>query len=692
MLSTILIAVALCIYFPIAWSEGPILQWNLSASTRDKKPLIVLNDIVGEARRGKVHAILGPSGSGKTSLLLAISGTVPSGSLQLFGTLASLGDSDIESIFVAQQDLLFAQLSVAETLDTAVSLKTAADYTAKDRREIVDEMILSLSLKKVRGTKVGDAKTRGLSGGEKKRLAVGNELIASRLNRLNADFSGSDARDVIIFADEVTSGLDSFQAQSVMSLLKDLASNANHTIIVTIHQPRSSVYAMFDDVTLLSEGKIMYTGARDGMVTHFTKLGFPCPPRTNPAEFYLDMVSPDFSSPSAEKASHLRIQTFAEEFRKVYRKTPLSSATVPSDGPDRSVLVPQRRRSILHRIRALACRFSTLFLRSWRQVTRDKALNIARTASSLFSALLFGAIYWKLGKGAGTVPDRLGLLQVAAVNTAMTSLIKATTSFVQEKLIINRERRSGSYSVFPYFVAKLLAEAPLAAVFPCLAGGIIYKLCGLNNEPGRFGRFLTILTVESFASSALGMLVGSFATSVESAVAVAPSVMVIFIVFGGLYVVNAPTWLSWVPKTSLIRWAYEGLAVNELQGLALVPEAKFGPKSVTRGDEVLESMGLRSTVKQALLAQATIILVNYVATYLSLVFQRPKFEKLQPPGKKGKAPDFEVVAKVLEQAVGGEGETEEGGEDRGHASKGPATSTKKSRPEAAAPRLHMMTK
>ena len=72
----------------------------------------------------------------------------------------------------------------------------------------------------------------------------------------------------------------------------------------------------------------------------------------------------------------------------------------------------------------------TLLVRAWRTVCRDKALNIARFASSTFSALLFGAIYFKLGKGRAQCGP-LGLLQVA-VNTAMTSLIKATTSFVQE--------------------------------------------------------------------------------------------------------------------------------------------------------------------------------------------------------------------------------------------------------------------
>ena len=131
-----------------------------------------------------------------------------------------------------------------------------------------------------------------------------------------------------------------------------------------------------------------------------------------------------------------------------------------------------------------------------------------------------------------------------------------------EKLIIQRERRSGLYPVFPYLLSKLLAEIPFSAFFPCMAGTIIYKLCGLNPAPGRFLKFLSILVVESIASTAFGMSIGSLVATPEAGIAVGPAVMVIFIVFGGLYVVNAPSYLSWVPNTSLIRWAYEALCIN----------------------------------------------------------------------------------------------------------------------------------
>lgn len=105
-----------------------------------------------------------------------------------------------------------------------------------------------------------------------------------------------------------------------------------------------------------------------------------------------------------------------------------------------------------------------------------------------------------------------------------------------------------------------------------------------------------------------------------------------------------------MPKTSLIRWAYEALAVNELEGLALTPEAPTGPRSMTSGDQALESMGIRSSIRQAMLAQAIIIAANYLLTFASLVCQRPAFEKLEPPEDDEGGGEKERGAEMVEEA------------------------------------------
>jgi ABC-type multidrug transport system ATPase subunit len=278
------------------------LVWNVTASTQSRNKKI-LSNVKGSARIGKFHAIIGPSGSGKTTLLNILANNVPKKSLTLEGQVLSL--PSVEPIFVEQESLLFPQLTVLETLHTSVALKVDIDQASKD--DLVEKAILDLGLKKVRESKVGDIKTRGISGGEKKRLCIGNECIGSSIG-----IEGT--HNSVIFADEPTSGLDTYQAQRVIELLKDLATTSGCTIVSSLHQPRLSIFAMFDDITLLSEGLCMYTGPALEMATHFRSCGYNCPYNINPAEYCVDLVSVDYSSPDEEIKSKQRIQKLAQIF------------------------------------------------------------------------------------------------------------------------------------------------------------------------------------------------------------------------------------------------------------------------------------------------------------------------------------------------------------------------------------------
>jgi hypothetical protein len=123
----------------------------------------------------------------------------------------------------------------------------------------------------------------------------------------------SDAERLCARQDEPTSGLDAFNAQSVMSSLKLLASTGR-AIVACIHQPRSGITALFDALLLLSEGRVMFSGAAPACLAFLGRCGFACPEHTNPADFYLDVVSVSFSSPEAETASRARVALLADAY------------------------------------------------------------------------------------------------------------------------------------------------------------------------------------------------------------------------------------------------------------------------------------------------------------------------------------------------------------------------------------------
>lgn len=471
-----------------------------------------ISRVSGVARAGRLTAIMGPSGGGKTTLLHVLAGQLAAGAgVRASGRVGATvaGSPGVAAprprvAFVRQDDAFFSMLTVAETVDMAARLRAPDEEGAAAEAE---GLVRALGLAASSSARVGGPRARGLSGGERKRLAIACELVGS---------------PPVLFADEPTSGLDAFAAGRVVAALKALAT-AGRTVVASVHQPRSSAFAQFDDLILLSGGRIVYSGPAADAVAHFAALGHACPPATNPAEFLADLVAVDHASPEAAASSTARVEALAAAW-----------AARQDEGGALAVAATPTTSAVAHLPRApLATQARLLLTRAWRQATRDRAATVARAASSLSSALIFGSIFWRLPRTQASIQDRLGLLQVASINAAMSALVKTLAVFPLERRVVERERARGGYGAAPYFVSKLLAEFPLGAAFPLMFGAAVYPACGLNPRPARVARFLGALTLESFSATALGLAVGAGAPSPEAAAALGPAIMVVFIVFGG---------------------------------------------------------------------------------------------------------------------------------------------------------------
>ncbi|KAL6969919.1 ABC transporter G member 7, variant 3 [Sarracenia purpurea var. burkii] len=545
------------------------LRWsNITCSISEKSSTAVrflLRDVTGEAKPGRLLAIMGPSGSGKTTLLNVLAGQiVASPRLHLSGLLEVNGrpisNRSYKFAYVRQEDLFFSQLTVRETLCLAAELQREEIYSVEERDEYVNNLLFKLGLVSCADSRVGDAKVRGISGGEKKRLALACELIAS---------------PSVIFVDEPTTGLDAFQAEKVMETLRQLAQDG-HTVICSIHQPRGSVYGKFDDIVLLTEGALVYAGpAHNEPLAYFSKLGYCCPDHVNPAEFLADLISIDYSSADSVYSSQKRINSLVESFSlqssSILYATPLVGRDISKSNMN------LRKKTIVTKKGGWWRQFCLLLKRAWMQASRDGPTNKVRARMSIASAIIFGSVFWRMGRSQTSIQDRMGLLQVAAINTAMASLTKTGGIFPKERAIVDRERAKGSYALGPYLLSKLLAEIPIGTAFPLLFGTILYPMARLHPTVSRFGKFCGIVTVEAFAASAMGLTVGAMVPTTEAAMALGPSLMTVFIVFGGYYVnaENTPIIFRWIPRVSLIRWAFQGLCINEFSGLQFDHQHSF---------------------------------------------------------------------------------------------------------------------
>ncbi|XBI14763.1 ABC transporter G family member 7 [Aegilops tauschii subsp. strangulata] len=581
----------------------------------------LLSNLSGEAKPGRLLALMGPSGSGKTTLLNVLAGQLAaSPSLHLSGFLyvngQPMSQGGYKIAYVRQEDIFFSQLTVRETLSLAAELQLPDTMSPERKEKYVNDLLFRLGLVNSADSIVGDAKVRGISGGEKKRLSLACELIAS---------------PSVIFADEPTTGLDAFQAEKVMETLRQLAEDG-HTVICSIHQPRGSVYSKFDDIVLLSEGEVVYMGpAKEEPLKYFASLGYQCPDHENPAEFLADLISTDYSSAESVQSSQKRIENLIDEFTNKVLITEFNSPVTQSEGSEFSTKLAQK--STRKQRRGWWRQFRLLFKRAWMQAFRDGPTNKVRARMSVASAIIFGSVFWRMGKTQTSIQDRMGLLQVAAINTAMAALTKTVGVFPKERAIVDRERAKGSYALGPYLSSKLLAEIPIGAAFPLIFGSILYPMAKLHPTISRFAKFCGIVTVESFAASAMGLTVGAIAPTTEAAMALGPSLMTVFIVFGGYYVNpdNTPVIFRWIPKASLIRWAFQGLCINEFKGLQFEHQHSY---DVQTGEQALERFSLGGIrIADTLAAQGRILMFWYWLTYLLLKKNKPRYQQLLPPSE-----------------------------------------------------------
>lgn len=169
----------------LAPADAVTLEWSQLTCTLSNKQgsRDLLKNVHGIAKPGRLVAICGPSGSGKTTLLHALSAQLPyNANITLSGYITANGclmpAAAVSTGFVAQEDLFFSQMTVRETLNLAAELRLRAHTPPEERTALVEGVISRLGLAKSADTPIGDAKTRGLSGGEKKRLSIAVELIA----------------------------------------------------------------------------------------------------------------------------------------------------------------------------------------------------------------------------------------------------------------------------------------------------------------------------------------------------------------------------------------------------------------------------------------------------------------------------------------------------------------------------------
>eukprot|EP00933_Yihiella_yeosuensis_P051158 TRINITY_DN49013_c0_g1_i1.p1 TRINITY_DN49013_c0_g1~~TRINITY_DN49013_c0_g1_i1.p1 ORF type:complete len:855 (-),score=156.14 TRINITY_DN49013_c0_g1_i1:166-2649(-) len=245
----------------------------------------VLQGVTGEFKAGKICAIMGPSGAGKTTFMNALCGKAYYGEVtgQVYINEEEATISDFKPCigFVPQDDIVHEVLTVGEQIQVAALLRGETGTGNRLAKAITEDVLGILQIDHIRNVVVGSVEHRGISGGQRKRVNIGLELAAD---------------PTVLFLDEPTSGLDSTSSLTIANSLKKLG-ELGMTSIMVIHQPRYSLFTLFDEVLLLGKGgRTVYMGPSLGAVPYFQRLGFMIPANENPADWLMDLISGEIPS------------------------------------------------------------------------------------------------------------------------------------------------------------------------------------------------------------------------------------------------------------------------------------------------------------------------------------------------------------------------------------------------------------
>ncbi|NXM51686.1 ABCG2 protein, partial [Gymnorhina tibicen] len=608
--------------------------------TADKE---VLRDVNGVMKPG-LNAILGPTGSGKSSLLDILAARKDphglSGDILINGA-PQPANFKCTSGYVVQDDVVMGTLTVRENLKFSAALRLPKSVKEREKNERVNQIIKELGLSKVADSKVGTQFSRGVSGGERKRTNIGMELITD---------------PAILFLDEPTTGLDASTANAVLLLLKRMAKQGK-TIIFSIHQPRYSIFRLFDNLTLLAAGRVLYHGPAQHAIEYFQSIGYQCEPYNNPADFFLDVINGDSTAVAMNKADESNTaesteecseydRTLAEQLAEkysssaYYRETKAYLESISSGDKKKTKGVFRKityANSFLHQLKWVS-------RRTFKNLIGNPQASIAQVCVTAFLGLIVGALFFGLTEDSAGLQNRVGAMFFLTTNQCFSS-ISAIELFVVEKKIFIHEYISGYYRTSAYFIAKLMADLiPIrtlpSIIFTCIVYFMLGKYGRLKPTVGAFFTMMFTLMMVSYTATSMALAIAAG----QSVVAVANLLMTItfvfMILFSGLLVnlTSVLSWLSWLKYFSIPRYGMTALQINELVGLNFCGSSNNTVLSMTKfidvclficrpctGEGYLKSQGIDAStwgLWQNHLALACMSVIFLTIAYLKLHFMK----------------------------------------------------------------------
>ncbi|CAL0334246.1 unnamed protein product [Lupinus luteus] len=499
----------------------------------------LLNGLSGYAEPNRIMAIMGPSGSGKSTLLDALAG-------RLSRNVIMSGKA-----YVTQEDILLGTLTVRETISYSANLRLPATMTKEEINDIVEGTIMEMGLQDCADRVLGNWHLRGISGGEKKRLSIALEILT---------------RPNLLFLDEPTSGLDSASAYFVVQTLRNIAHDGK-TVISSIHQPSSEVFALFDDLFLLSGGQTIYIGAAENAVED---------PKSTAS--LMNLKTEEIKVKLIEK---YRWSEYATAARARIKEI---SNTEGHDAESKSKSQAKWWKQL-----------STLTKRSFVNMCRDVGYYWIRVTIYIALSVCVGTVFFEVGTSYSAIFARGAC--GAFISGFMTFMsIGGFPSFIEEMKVFYKERINGHYGIAVYIMSNFLSSFPFVAMMSIATGTITYYMVKFRPEFSHLMyTCLDLIGCIAIVESSM-MIIASLVPNFLMGLIIGAGYIGVMMMTAGYFrqIHDLPKifWRYPISYINFSAWGLQGAFKNDMIGLEFDPLIPGGPK--LEGEIILTTMlGMR---------------------------------------------------------------------------------------------------
>ncbi|KAF7818011.1 pleiotropic drug resistance protein 3-like [Senna tora] len=583
--------------------------------TKSRKATIsIINDISGIIEPGRMTLLLGSPGGGKTSLLKALSGNLDA-SLKINGEISYNGYQIQEfapqktSAYISQYDVHIPQMTVRETVDFSARCQGVGsregimmELSRKEKeagiipdpdvdtymkatavkgltRTLQTDYILKiLGLDICADNMVGDALRRGVSGGEKKRLTTA-EMIVGPTKAL--------------FMDEITNGLDSSTAFQTIACLQQLAHITDATVLVSLLQSAPETFDLFDDLILMSEGKIVYHGPRDQVLQFFEECGFRCPQRKGVADFLQEVISRKDQAQYWYRTELPYSYVSVDMFSRKFKVSPIGKK-LEEDLSQPFDKTKSHEEAISFSFNSLSKweLFKGCASREFLLMKRNYFIYVFKTSQLIIIAFMAMTVFLRTRMDVDVLHANyyMGALFYALIILLVDGIPEMSMT-LQRLEVFYKQRDLRFYPAWAYAIPATVLKLPLSFVESLVWTVLTYYVIGYSPEVQRFFRHFVLLFAVHLTSISMFRFLASIFRNMASSMAAGSYALLGVSLFSGFIISkpSMPVWLKWGFWLSPMSYGELGLTLNEF----LAPRwQKMLSTNTTIGRTTLESRGL----------------------------------------------------------------------------------------------------